>query len=156
MSDQDDPGDGVPVRAVRSSGENSMTKALIRTQPRRRFHDEAYRFVGEALQFTQQRLSRPRARHADDESAHITGQELLAGMRDLASKSFGMLAGTVLRSWGVRSTDDVGRIVFELVDRGEMKKTDRDQLSDFAHVYDFDEVFIEDYRLNVQSALRKS
>lgn len=132
-----------------------MTKALIRSQLRKRFHDEAYRFVGEALQFTQQRLSRPRPRHPDDESAHITGQELLIGLRDFARKSFGMMAGTVLRSWGIRTTDDVGRIVFELVDRGEMKKTDRDQLSDFAHVYDFHEAFVEEYVIDVQQALRK-
>jgi uncharacterized repeat protein (TIGR04138 family) len=133
-----------------------MAKAAIRTEPRRRFHDEAYRFVVEALHFTQQRLSRPRAQNADDETAHISGQELLAGLRDFASRQFGMLAGTVLRSWGVRTTDDVGRIVFELIDRGEMRKTDRDQLSDFAHLYDFDEAFIEDYTIDTQQAFRRS
>lgn len=133
-----------------------MANALIRSETRRRFHDDAYRFVVEALHFTQQRLNRPRAQHADDETAHITGQELLVGLREFASKSFGMLAGTVLRSWGVRTTDDVGRIVFELIDRGEMRKTERDQFSDFAHLYDFDEAFVEGYLVDTRKALRKS
>ncbi|MBX3444149.1 MAG: hypothetical protein KF774_17230 [Planctomyces sp.] len=133
-----------------------MQKTAIRSGPRKRFHDDAYRFVVEALHFSQQRLNRPRPQSADDESAHITGQELLAGLREYASRTFGMLAGTVLRSWGIRTTDDVGRIVFELIDRGEMKKTDRDQLSDFAHAYDFDEAFIEDYVIDTQQAFKRT
>jgi uncharacterized repeat protein (TIGR04138 family) len=108
------------------------------------------------LHFTQERLSRPQASGPDDESAHITGQELTAGFRDYASRSFGMLAATVLRSWGIRTTEDIGRIVFELIDRGEMKKTERDQLSDFSHLYDFDEAFVEDYVIDVQKAFRRS
>jgi uncharacterized repeat protein (TIGR04138 family) len=133
-----------------------MAKAVARTASRKRYDEEAYRFVVEALHFTQQRLSRPKPKHADDESAHITGQELLIGLRDYASKAFGMLAGTVLRSWGVKTTDDVGRIVFELIDRGEMRKTDRDNLSDFAHLYDFREAFVEDYVIDVPGVFRQS
>jgi len=133
-----------------------MSKAVIRSEPKRRFHQDGYRFVVEALHFTQQRLSRPRPKHPDDDSAHITGQELLSGLREYASGQFGILAATVLRSWGIRTTDDVGRIVFELIDRGEMKKTERDQRSDFAHLYDFDDAFVEDYVIDVQQAFRRS
>src|SRR4051812_9522973 len=133
-----------------------MAKAVARLASRKRYDEEAYRFVVEALHFTQQRLSRPRPQSADDDSAHISGQELLTGLREFASKSFGMLAGTVLRSWGVRTTDDVGRIVFELIDRGEMRKTDRDRLSDFAHLYDFREAFVEDYVIDIPSSFKQS
>jgi uncharacterized repeat protein (TIGR04138 family) len=126
-------------------------QGLLRAR-RRRFHEDAYRFIVEALHFTQQRLDRPRARHADDEEAHVTGAELMHGARDFAARQWGMLAPTVFRSWGVRSTDDFGRIVFELIERGEMRKTDRDRLSDFAHVYDFDEAFVENYHVDVQRA----
>jgi uncharacterized repeat protein (TIGR04138 family) len=133
-----------------------MSKAVARSTSRKQYDEEAYRFVVEALHFTQQRLSRPRPQQADDESAHISGQELCSGMREYASKAFGMLAGTVLRSWGIRTTDDVGRIVFELIDRGEMRKTDRDRLSDFAHVYDFRDAFVEDYVIDIPSTFRQS
>ena len=133
-----------------------MAKAVARTASRKRYDEDAYHFVVEALHYTQQRLSRPRPKHADDESAHISGQELCVGLREYATKAFGMLAGTVLRSWGVKTTDDVGRIVFELIDRGEMRKTDRDRLADFAHVYDFREAFVEDYVIDVPSAFKQS
>ena len=62
---------------------------------------------------------------------------------------------TVFRHWGVRSTDDFGNIVFELIERGEMSKTDRDQLSDFLDVYDFEDVFDRDYRVEVNRAFTK-
>ena len=133
-----------------------MAKAVARTASRKRYDEEAYHFVVEALHFTQQRLSRPRPKSVDDESAHISGQELCIGFREYASKAFGMLAGTVLRNWGIKTTDDVGRIVFELIDRGEMRKTERDRLSDFAHVYDFREAFVEDYVIDIPSSFKQS
>ena len=49
------------------------------------------------------------------------------------------MAQTVFQTWGVLATSDFGRIVFELVDRGEMRKTDRDSLDDFVGVYEFEE-----------------
>jgi len=133
-----------------------MAKAVIRSSSKKRYHDDAYRFVVEALHHTQQRLSRPRPRHVEDDSAHITGQELLAGLKEFASQSFGMLAYTVLRSWGLQSTEDVGRIVFELIEHGEMKKTDRDQLSDFSNLYDFREAFVDDYVIEIPQASLRS
>ena len=133
-----------------------MAKAVVRSAARKRYDEEAYVFVVEALHFTQQRLSRPRPQKPDDETAHISGQELLTGLREYASKTFGMLAGTVLRNWGIRATDDVGRIVFELIDRGEMRKTDRDRQSDFAHLYDFREAFVEDYVIEIPKSFSQS
>ena len=84
------------------------------------FHHQAYLFVKEALTSTQKTLLRKLAAEIDEDSAHITGRELLEGIRCLASRQFGMLAPTVFASWGVRSTHDFGRIVFELVDMGEV------------------------------------
>ncbi|QDU41004.1 hypothetical protein Mal4_53690 [Maioricimonas rarisocia] len=120
--------------------------------PRLRYHPDAYRFVFEALQFTQEQLQRPPARDPDDESAHISGQELLAGVRELALQRYGLLARSVFGHWGVRSTSDFGRIVFELIERGEMRKTDRDQLSDFADVYQFDEALEGEYEIDTDQA----
>jgi uncharacterized repeat protein (TIGR04138 family) len=119
-------------------------------RPRLRFHPTAYQFVWQALQYTQKRLRRPAPQGPNDEDAHISGGELLEGIRLLAQEQFGLLAITVFRSWGVYTTEDFGRIVFEMVERGEMRKTDRDQLSDFADVYDFDQAFNRDYRVDVR------
>lgn len=123
--------------------------------PRLRYHQDAYRFVFDALQFAQDKLKRPRPRNPDDQHAHITGQELCAGVRELAVKRFGLLAKTVFAHWGVKSTTDFGRIVFELIERGEMRKTDRDSLDDFVDVYDFEDAFDRDYAIDTSPAFRR-
>jgi uncharacterized repeat protein (TIGR04138 family) len=120
-----------------------------------RYHPNAYQFVYAALRFTQQCLDRPVTPAPENEDAHISGVELLDGIRAFALSQFGLMTQTVFRLWGIRSTDDFGNIVFELIDRGEMSKTDRDQLSDFFDVYDFAEVFDRSYRVEVKRAFSK-
>ena len=122
---------------------------------RLRYHQDAYRFVFDALQFAQDKLKRPRPRNPDDQHAHITGQELCIGIRELAVKRFGLLAKTVFAHWGVKSTTDFGRIVFELIERGEMRKTERDSLDDFVDVYDFEDAFDRDYAIDTSPAFRR-
>ena len=109
----------------------------------------------DALQFAQDKLKRPRPRNPDDQHAHITGQELCIGIRELAVKRFGLLAKTVFAHWGVKSTTDFGRIVFELIERGEMRKTERDSLDDFVDVYDFEDAFDRDYAIDTSPAFRR-
>ncbi len=131
-----------------------MSLTSQRTAPRLRYQPAAYRFVSAALRYTQQQLNQPADLSPDDEEAHISGQELLDGIRCLGTKQFGLLAGVVFRSWGVQTTEDFGRIVFELIDQGDMRKSDRDQLSDFFDVYDFDQVFDREYKIDVSQAFR--
>ncbi len=83
-------------------------------------------------------------------SRPYSGRELLEGVRILGQKEFGMLASQVLKHWGITATDDIGRIVFELIESGDMRKTDQDRLSDFFAVYDFNKVFVEDYQVNIK------
>jgi uncharacterized repeat protein (TIGR04138 family) len=101
-----------------------------------RFKPEAYVFVHDALGHTWSRL---------DQRRHITGKELLDGIRDLALKRYGPIARAVLNSWGIRTTDDFGVIVFNLVDAGVLSKTEEDHIEDFHAVYDFDETFVGSY-----------
>ena len=122
---------------------------------RLKFHPDAYRFVFEALQYSQEHMKKD-SLEADEESAHISGPELLTGVRELGLKKFGMLAKAVFQFWGVRSTDDFGRIVFELIECGEMRKTDRDQLTDFFGVYDFDQSLVRDYHIDTSVAFKRN
>lgn len=78
---------------------------------------------------------------APDRSRHVSGQQLCLGLRDYAIRQYGMLARTVLTRWGIRRTDDFGRIVFAMIDVGIMHKTEQDTLEDFRGVYDFGEAF---------------
>jgi uncharacterized repeat protein (TIGR04138 family) len=115
---------------------------------RLRYHKHAYEFVFKALHFTQEALQK--SSQVEDE-AHVSGGELLIGVRDYARQQYGRLARIVFQHWGVRRTDDIGRIVFELVERGEMRKTDRDTIADFIDVYDFETVFERDYEIDVRA-----
>lgn len=72
---------------------------------------------------------------------HVSGQELCWGLRDLAIRRWGLLAHTVLRKWKVRQTEDFGRIVFDLIDQGQLRKQPGDTLEDFKNVFRFDEAF---------------
>lgn len=116
------------------------------------YHPNAFKFVYSALRFSQEQLGRDRR---SEFSGHISGPELLDGMRLLALQHFGMLSVQVFKSWGVTSTDDIGHIVFEMIDAGEMRRTPHDQLSDFFGVYDFEKAFCEDYKLDISAAFSK-
>ena len=115
----------------------------------RRYRREAYAFVFEALSYAQEVLGFGRETVAEpgssDETAqverHITGQELCVAVRQLALDQFGLMAKTVLNSWGIRSTGDIGEIVFNLLRIGQMRKTPEDRREDFDNVFDFDEAF---------------
>jgi uncharacterized repeat protein (TIGR04138 family) len=113
--------------------QNPLEQAIAKDP---RYKAEAYVFVHDALDHTWARLGQRR---------HITGRELLDGIKDLALKRYGPMAKAVLNSWGVKTTDDIGDIVFNLVDAGILSKTDEDRLADFHDVYDFDQVFVQSY-----------
>jgi uncharacterized repeat protein (TIGR04138 family) len=102
----------------------------------KRFHEHAYLFVLASLESLQSRL--PERRHVD-------GRELSLAVRDLALERFGLMSRLVLEHWGVRSTDDIGDIVFAMVDTGLLMSQPTDTRVDFCSVYDFDEAFEASY-----------
>lgn len=115
----------------------------------RRYRREAYAFVFESLSYAQEVLDYGRETACEPGEAeataqverHITGQELCEAVRQLAMDQFGLMAKTVLNSWGIRSTGDIGEIVFNLLRIGQMRKTAEDRREDFDNVFDFDEAF---------------
>lgn len=102
-----------------------------------RYHADAYHFIREALDYT----SRTLQRHEQALPRHLTGQELVEGIRVYALQEFGPMALTVFRSWGIHRTEDFGEIVFNLVDSGKLGKQETDSRADFAGGYDFFEAF---------------
>ena len=97
-----------------------------------RYHINAYRFVYEALDYTLKQLEKKR---------HISGRELLEGIKNLALEQFGGLAVMVFDVWGVRKTADFGNIVFNLVEADLMSRSEDDNREDFDGVYEFRDVF---------------
>jgi uncharacterized repeat protein (TIGR04138 family) len=115
-----------------------------------RYAPEAYEFVFQALAHTQKMLGRnPSQEPAVEEECHVSGQQLLLGIRDLALREFGLMARTVFRLWGINQTDDVGEIVFNLIEANLMSKTPQDNRRDFHAVYDLDEALERSYRIEV-------
>jgi uncharacterized repeat protein (TIGR04138 family) len=100
---------------------------------------EAFVFVQEGLSFTVGQTHGPRKK--SDQNMHVNGQQFAEGLRQYAFLKYGMLAGAVLRRWGIRRTIDFGRIVYAMVESGYMSKTDDDSLADFDGVYDFSDAF---------------
>jgi len=100
------------------------------------YHETAYLFILSALHFTIERLGEPR---------HISGPELSEGCRDLALQRWGLMARTVLEFWGIRSTRDLGEIVFALVELGVLVKQEEDSVESFEGVFDFEDAFDRAY-----------
>ncbi|MCX6357623.1 MAG: hypothetical protein NT045_07110 [Candidatus Aureabacteria bacterium] len=97
-----------------------------------RYHIDAYGFVLESLEHTYRIVGKKR---------HVSGPELLDGLRRYAIERYGPMAGTVLAHWGITRCEDVGEIVFNLVDAELLSKSGNDSRDDFRGGYDFKEAF---------------
>ena len=102
-----------------------------------RFQRDAYHFVREALDHTQKTI----VKENKGKMRHVSGQELLSGIREFALGQFGPMTITVLEEWGIHNCRDFGEIVFNMVETGWLAKTDKDSREDFQEGYDFQEAF---------------
>ncbi len=114
---------------------NDALDQLIAKDPR--YHRDAYLFLREGLDYAQKQISKANK----GEIGHITGQELLGGLRDYGLAQFGPMTATVLNEWGVHRCEDFGEIVFNLVEHGLLSKTENDTREDFKGGYDFEDAF---------------
>jgi uncharacterized repeat protein (TIGR04138 family) len=124
-----------------------------------RYSIEAYAFVLESLNLARQRKLKERERQREqareararkearreqakeaegkpDDSGHVNGRELCEAARRLALHHYGLMAILVLEQWGIRSTSDIGELVYNLIASGDLDKTPTDRRSDFDDVFD--------------------
>ncbi len=97
-----------------------------------RYMTDAYEFVMQAVWFTQKKLKR---------NGHVSGKELLEGIKEFALEQYGPMAKTVIKYWGINTTEDFGAIVFNMVNSGLMRKNEEDSCDEFKNGYDFDKAF---------------
>ncbi|HEU6449629.1 MAG TPA: Minf_1886 family protein [Verrucomicrobiae bacterium] len=102
-----------------------------------RFQRDAYLFVREALDFTQKLIIKENR----GKIRHVTGPELLDGIRQLALQQFGPMTTTVFEEWGIKNCRHFGDIVFNMVETGLLAKTENDSRNDFQNGYDFIDAF---------------
>jgi len=97
-----------------------------------RYPREAYLYLRSALDHTQALYNR---------TGHVSVSELLEGIRAYTLKEYGPMSELLLEEWGIRSCADLGELVFNLIEAGELRKTDQDRREDFAAGYSFHDAF---------------
>ena len=112
---------------------------IVKQDPR--YRREAYVFLRGALDYVQ----KPSIKARKVETCHITGQELLCGIRAYALELYGPMTKTLLNEWGMHGCEDFGEIVFNMVDHGLLSKTETDSRDDFKSGYDFNEAFCKPF-----------
>ena len=112
--------------------EQSVVSILNRDK---RFDPHAYFFLKDALDFTLKRVEEGNGGQA----RHVSGPELLEGFRDFALEQFGPMASTLMIEWGVRKCQDVGDMVFLLIEEQVFGKQDSDRREDFSGTFDLEE-----------------
>jgi uncharacterized repeat protein (TIGR04138 family) len=126
----------------------------------KRYKFEAYVFVFESLNYAHEKLglgqehppeeeAPPETRKGASKKAerHLTGQQLCDAVRQYALEQYGLMAKAVLNSWGVKNTGDIGNIVFNLIEAGQMRKTKQDRREDFDNVFDFEQALVRDVQI---------
>ena len=110
-----------------------------------RFDKKAYDFVRQGLDHTVKEL-RKKETSKTERSRHVSGPELLHGIRGFALDQYGPLAKTVLNAWGVKRCRDFGDIVFNLIEYDVFAKTEKDRPEDFADIYSFEDAFVKPFQ----------
>lgn len=138
---------------------------IVQNDPR--YQREAYLFIREALDFTQKLVNKGTKAEKGDKNEktenrtapsvetkvrHVTGQELLAGIRAYALEQFGPMTLTVLNEWGLNRCEDFGELVFNMVENHLLAKTKKDSRDDFKGGYDFDEAFRQPFLPSTKAA----
>ena len=118
--------------------------AIISEDPR--FERDAYLFVRDALEYTAKRLQKQQP-HKLPTECHVSGAQLLDGLRQHALEQYGPMVVTVLDHWRVRSCEDIGHIVFNLIEAREFGKAEGDSIEDFRGGYSFHDAFVKPSRV---------
>jgi len=72
---------------------------------------------------------------------HVSARELLEALRDHAVRKWGNDARDFLAAIGIKTSDDVGEIVYNLVAIGGMRTSEKDSRAEFTGTFDFEQEF---------------
>lgn len=120
--------------------------SIVASDPR--YHRDAYLFLRDALDFTTKQQKKMKGAAIK----HVSGPELLEGVRQYALKEFGPLVLSVFAYWGINRCEDIGHMVFNLINAGIFGKTDQDSMDDFKAVYNFRDAFVAPFQPHSRDA----
>lgn len=113
---------------------------IVKEDPR--YAKNGYLFLQKALNFTIDRERKRQGKVVTKTSKrHVSGQELLDGIREYALDQYGPMTYYILTSWGITKCEDFGEMVFNLIEYGVFSKNDNDAREDFAATYTFRSAF---------------
>jgi len=107
----------------------------------KRYDVKAYTFVREGLDYTLKTLKR----NSGGAHKHVSGTELLEGLRQHTINEYGPMGKLVLNEWGINACEDFGHIVFNLVNTGVLGKSDHDRPEDFVPGFSFEDAFVKPF-----------
>src|SRR5438309_12121161 len=105
--------------------------SIVASDPR--YQREAYVFLRDSLDFTTKQQKTAKGATV----RHVSGPELLEGVRRSALKEFGSLVVPAFDSWGIRSCEDIGHMAFNLIGAGLFGITDAASIPNFNAADDF-------------------
>lgn len=103
------------------------------------YAEEAYSFVRESMETAKEQCGKT------GENTHVSAKELYMGTCKHALESFGPLAPEVLAYWGVSSADDIGAIVYNLIEAGVFGRSKGDTREQFHDLPPLQEILDEPY-----------
>ena len=112
-------------------------RPLLKTAAQAGYPVDALLFVGDVIRFL----------HADQalrgQIRHVGARQVCDGLRDYAFQYFNDTAEAMdlLGEWGLRRSEDVGRVVFALVRAGELQARAEDREEDFAGLFELERLF---------------
>ena len=121
---------------------NEVVELIVKEDPR--YDRKAYTFIRHGLDQTVKDLRKKNAERAQ-RSQHVSGPELLDGLRMYALDQYGPLTKTVLNSWGITRCTHFGDLVFNLIEYNVFSKTENDRREDFSDIYSFDDAFVKPF-----------
>ena len=98
-----------------------------------RYDPKAFMFVLRAL------------RSATPERKHVSGAVLSHAVLSMAKHVFGVAAWLVLNEWGLRTTRDIGEIIYLLAENDVVRTSPDDSIEDFDNVFDLRKELEETY-----------
>lgn len=104
----------------------SAVDEIIRRHPE--YAREVYFFMRESLDSAMEQFGKTK------ENPHLDAKELYLGTCKHALDSFGPLAPEVLAFWGVLSSDDIGAIVYNLIEAGVFGRSKNDTREQFRNL----------------------
>jgi uncharacterized repeat protein (TIGR04138 family) len=101
-----------------------------------RFSKDAYAVVQDAIKWAEAEHTKP-----DHSLRHVTARQILEALRDMARQECGGGARDCLAALGIKSSDDVGEIVYNLASIGAIATAANDSRTDFTGIFDFEREF---------------